>query len=50
MSEMIMAGIEVWSLSKSSQLYDVFQDKSIQSIAEPGTELYGLTNFDIYSA
>ncbi len=49
MSEMIMAGIEVWSLSKSSQLYDVFQDKSIQSIAEPGTELYGLTNFDIYS-
>ena len=26
MSEMMLAGIEVWSLSRSSQVYDVFQN------------------------
>jgi RHS repeat-associated protein len=49
MSEMMLAGIEVWSLSRSSQVYDVFQDKSIQSIADSGSELFGVTVFDVNS-
>ena len=47
MTEMMEASIELWALRKSTQVYDIFEDRSIQSGGL--MDLNGVTEFDVNS-
>ena len=46
MSEMLAAGFEMSLLIKSSQLYDIVQDSSIQQFGDSETTINGVTEFN----